>query len=52
MLTILHQNKYDFTWIKPEKEFRYNGKMYDIEDEKLKEIVFIIPVIMIIKKIF
>ena len=29
----LEKNKYDFIWEKPEKEFRFNGKMYDIEDE-------------------
>jgi hypothetical protein len=27
----LQNNKYDFIWKKPGKEFRFNGKMYDIE---------------------
>ncbi len=27
----LENNKYDFIWKKPNKEFRFNGKMYDIE---------------------
>jgi len=29
----LKQNKYDFIWEKPDREFRFNGKMYDIEDK-------------------
>lgn len=29
----LENNKYDFIWKKPNKEFRFNGKMYDIEDK-------------------
>lgn len=29
----LEKNKYDFIWKKPGKEFRFNGKMYDIEDK-------------------
>jgi hypothetical protein len=29
----LENNKYDFIWKKPGKEFRFNGKMYDIEDK-------------------
>jgi len=29
----LENNKYDFIWKKPHKEFRFNGKMYDIEDK-------------------
>ena len=29
----LEENKYDFIWKKPGKEFRFNGKMYDIEDK-------------------
>lgn len=29
----LKNNKYDFIWKKPGKEFRFNGKMYDIEDK-------------------
>ncbi|MBK7629434.1 MAG: hypothetical protein IPJ23_01695 [Ignavibacteriales bacterium] len=33
----LKNNKYDFIWEKPEKEFRFNGKMYDIEDKKETE---------------
>jgi len=31
----LDNNKYDFIWKKPGKEFRFNGKMYDIEDKRL-----------------
>lgn len=30
----LKNNKYDFVWKKPGKEFQFNGKMYDIEDKK------------------
>lgn len=33
----LKNNKYDFIWVKPGKEFRFNGKMYDIEDKKETE---------------
>lgn len=29
----LENNKLDFIWKKPNKEFRFNGKMYDIEDK-------------------
>jgi hypothetical protein len=29
----LENNKYDFVWKKPSKEFQFNGKMYDIEDK-------------------
>ena len=29
----LKNNKYDFIWKKPGKEFRFNGNMYDIEDK-------------------
>jgi hypothetical protein len=29
----LKNNKYEFIWKKPDKEFRFNGKMYDIEDK-------------------
>ena len=29
----LENNKHDFIWKKPGKEFRFNGKMYDIEDK-------------------
>ena len=29
----LKNNKYEFIWKKPGKEFRFNGKMYDIEDK-------------------
>jgi hypothetical protein len=29
-------NKYDFIWKKPGKEFKFNGKMYDIEDKEVK----------------
>lgn len=29
----LENNKHDFIWKKPNKEFRFNGKMYDIEDK-------------------
>lgn len=32
----LANNKYDFNWKKPGKEFRFNGKMYDIEEKELK----------------
>ena len=32
-LSDLKNNKYDFIWKKPGKEFRFNGKMYDIEDK-------------------
>lgn len=32
----LDENKYDFIWEKPGKEFRFNGKMYDIEDKVTK----------------
>jgi hypothetical protein len=31
----LYNNKYDFIWEKPGKEFRINGKMYDIEDKRV-----------------
>ena len=31
----LQNNKYDFVWKKPGKEFQINGKMYDIEDKKV-----------------
>ena len=27
----LAQNKYALIWVKPEKEFRFNGEMYDVE---------------------
>lgn len=29
----LKNNKYDFVWIKPDKEFRFNGKMYDVKNQ-------------------
>ena len=32
-LSDLKNNKYDFIWKKRGKEFRFNGKMYDIEDK-------------------
>ena len=32
----LAQNKYAFIWIKPEKEFRFNGEMYDVEYKRVK----------------
>ena len=32
-LSDLKNSKYDFIWKKPGKEFRFNGKMYDIEDK-------------------
>ena len=32
-LSDLKDNKYDLIWKKPGKEFRFNGKMYDIEDK-------------------
>lgn len=35
-LSDLVENKYSFTWIKPDKEFRYNGKMYDVENKEVK----------------
>ena len=31
----LENNKYDFIWKKPSKEFQFNGKMYDIEDKMI-----------------
>lgn len=34
-LTDLKKNKYDFIWVKKNKEFRFNGKMYDVEDRKI-----------------
>lgn len=30
----LKNNKYDFVWKKPGKEFQFNGKLYDIENQK------------------
>jgi hypothetical protein len=33
----LKAKKYDFKWEKPGKEFRFNGKMYDIEAEEIKD---------------
>ena len=33
----LKAKKYDFIWVKPGKEFRFNGKMYDIEDKEIKD---------------
>ena len=32
-LSDIQNNKYDFIWKKPGKEFRFNCKMYDIEDK-------------------
>ena len=32
-LSDLKNNKYDFIWKKPGKEFRFNDNMYDIEDK-------------------
>jgi len=32
----LKANKYDFIWEKPDKEFRFEGKMYDIENIEFK----------------
>jgi hypothetical protein len=32
----LKDKKYDFEWKKPGKEFKFNGKMYDIEGMELK----------------
>lgn len=32
----LKAKKYDFIWVKPDKEFRFNGKMYDIEAKEIK----------------
>ncbi|MBE0539636.1 MAG: hypothetical protein IH620_07985, partial [Ignavibacterium sp.] len=29
----LKKNKYDFVWVKPDKEFRFNGKMYDVKKQ-------------------
>jgi hypothetical protein len=31
----LKNNRYDFVWKKPGKEFQFNGKMYDIEDKEV-----------------
>ena len=36
-ITDLAEKKYDFVWKKPGKEFRFNGKMYDIEDKVVKD---------------
>ncbi len=33
----LNASKYDFIWVKPEKEFRFNGRMYDIEGKLVKD---------------
>jgi hypothetical protein len=33
----LKNNKYNFIWKKPGKEFRFNGKMYDIEDKTVSD---------------
>ena len=33
----LESKKYDFIWEKPGKEFRFNGKMYDIEAKEIKD---------------
>ena len=32
----LKSNKYDFEWEKLNKEFRFNGKMYDVEKSEIK----------------
>ncbi|MDP2365031.1 MAG: hypothetical protein Q8M94_14835, partial [Ignavibacteria bacterium] len=32
----LEKNKYNFIWKKPGKEFKFNGKMYDIENYNVK----------------
>lgn len=32
----LENHKYDFIWKKPGREFRFNGKMYDIEDKIIR----------------
>jgi hypothetical protein len=32
----LENNKHDFIWKRPDKEFRFNGKMYDIENKEVK----------------
>ena len=32
----LKNQKYDLIWEKPDKEFRYNGQMYDIEDTRVE----------------
>ena len=32
----LNTNEYDFIWKKPGKEFKFNGKMYDIENKEVK----------------
>jgi len=34
-ISALKNNKYDFIWKKPNKEFQFNGKMYDIEDKMM-----------------
>ena len=31
----LKNQKYDLIWKKPDKEFRFNGQMYDIEDTRI-----------------
>jgi hypothetical protein len=31
----LENNKYNFIWKKPNKEFRFNGNMYDIEEKMI-----------------
>jgi hypothetical protein len=32
----LENKKYDFIWKKPGKEFRFNGRMYDIESKSIR----------------
>lgn len=34
-LADLNNDKLDFEWEKPDKEFRFNGDMYDVEDKKV-----------------
>lgn len=33
----LTSKKYDFVWVEVDKEFRFNGKMYDVEHKEIKE---------------
>ena len=35
-LNDLREMRYEFNWVKPGKEFLYNGKMYDIKKEVLE----------------
>jgi hypothetical protein len=35
IISDFENNKYDFIWMKPGKEFKFNGKMYDIENKEV-----------------